>query len=156
MISLETPQWKWASSRLEGRISWIFSSCSSNLGVPLDLGQGLRGPAPVASGKSSLHASCEGSLGIPLQAVPGLRSSSGFEGEPQDSSPLPTWISGFLWSFQRGVRPRLLWRHTSPLSSRAGYAVSGFLSGLHKDRWLSVEVPQGCHTCHRVLSQSPW
>ena len=27
MISLRTPQRKWASSRLEGRISWIFSSC---------------------------------------------------------------------------------------------------------------------------------
>ena len=27
MISLETPQWKWASSRLEGITSWIFSSC---------------------------------------------------------------------------------------------------------------------------------
>ena len=26
VISLETPQWKWASSRLEGRTSWIFSS----------------------------------------------------------------------------------------------------------------------------------
>ena len=25
--SLETPQWKWASSHLEGRTSWIFSSC---------------------------------------------------------------------------------------------------------------------------------
>ena len=28
MISLETPQRKWASSRLEGRTSWIFSSYS--------------------------------------------------------------------------------------------------------------------------------
>ena len=27
VISLETPQRKWASSRLEGRTSWIFSSC---------------------------------------------------------------------------------------------------------------------------------
>ena len=27
LISLETPQRKWASSRLEGRTSWIFSSC---------------------------------------------------------------------------------------------------------------------------------
>ena len=27
MISLKTPQRKWASSRLEGRTSWIFSSC---------------------------------------------------------------------------------------------------------------------------------
>ena len=28
MIILETPQWKWASSILEVRTSWIFSSCS--------------------------------------------------------------------------------------------------------------------------------
>ena len=28
VISLDTPQQKWASSRLEGRTSWIFSSCS--------------------------------------------------------------------------------------------------------------------------------
>ena len=27
VISLDTPQQKWASSRLEGRTSWIFSSC---------------------------------------------------------------------------------------------------------------------------------
>ena len=27
VMSLETPQWKWASSRLEGRTYWIFSSC---------------------------------------------------------------------------------------------------------------------------------
>ena len=27
VIRLETPQRKWASSRLEGRTSWIFSSC---------------------------------------------------------------------------------------------------------------------------------
>ena len=27
VISPEMPQWKWASSRLEGRNSWIFSSC---------------------------------------------------------------------------------------------------------------------------------
>ena len=27
LVSLETPQRKWASSRLEGRTSWIFSSC---------------------------------------------------------------------------------------------------------------------------------
>ena len=29
VISLDTPQGKWASSRLEGRTSWIFSSCCS-------------------------------------------------------------------------------------------------------------------------------
>ena len=76
-ISLEIPQWKRASSRVEGRISWFFSSCSRNLGVPLELRLGPQGPYYVASGKSSLHASCEGPLRIPLQSVPGSRSSSG-------------------------------------------------------------------------------
>ena len=75
-IFLETPQWKRASSRIEERISWIFLSCSGQLGIPLELRWGHQGPAPVASGKSSLHASCEGSLGIPLQSVLGPRSSS--------------------------------------------------------------------------------
>ena len=37
--------------------------------------------------------------------------------EAQSSSPVLTCISGFLWSFHRGVRPRLMWRHASLLSS---------------------------------------
>ena len=37
--------------------------------------------------------------------------------EPQGSSPGPTWISGSLWGVHRGVRPRLVWSHASPLSS---------------------------------------
>ena len=37
--------------------------------------------------------------------------------EPQCSSPVLTWISRFLWSFHRGVRPRLMCRHASLLSS---------------------------------------
>ena len=56
LISLETPQHKWASSRLEGRTSWIFSSCGS----ALDLRRGPQGPALLASGKASPHASCTG------------------------------------------------------------------------------------------------
>ena len=36
-ISLQAPQQKRASSRVEGRISWFFSSCSSKLGVSLKL-----------------------------------------------------------------------------------------------------------------------
>ena len=75
-MSLETLQWKRASSRVEGRIFWFFSCCSRKLGVPLELQWGTQGPAPVASGKSSLHASCKGPLGIPLQLMPGPRSSS--------------------------------------------------------------------------------
>ena len=56
VISLETPQRKWASSRLEGRTSWIFSS----LAGALDLRWGPQGPALVASGKASPHESCSG------------------------------------------------------------------------------------------------
>ena len=78
-ISLETPQQKKASSRLEGRISWFFSSYSSKLGVLLELRWGHQGPAHAASGKFSLHVSCEGPLGIPLQSQPWPRSSSGVE-----------------------------------------------------------------------------
>ena len=56
VISLETPQRKWALSRLEGRTSWIFSSC----GRCSRLTTGTSGTAVVASGKASPHASCSG------------------------------------------------------------------------------------------------
>ena len=70
------PQRERTSSRIEGRISWFFSSYTRNLGVLLKLLLGLQGPARVASGRSSLQASFEGPLGIPLESVPGPRSSS--------------------------------------------------------------------------------
>ena len=53
VISLETPVRKWASSRLEGRTSWIFSSCSRYS----RLTTGPQGPSLVASGKASPQAS---------------------------------------------------------------------------------------------------
>ena len=46
-ISLKMPQRKRASSRVEGRISWFFSSCSSKIGVLLKLQRGPEGPAYV-------------------------------------------------------------------------------------------------------------
>ena len=49
--------------------------------------------------------------------------------KPQCSPSMLTWISGFLLNFNNGVRPRLLWRHASSLSSRALKVVSGFLWG---------------------------
>ena len=56
VISLGKPQRKWASSPLEGRTSWIFSSWEGDL----DLRWGPEGPALVASGKAIPHASCSG------------------------------------------------------------------------------------------------
>ena len=48
--------------------------------------------------------------------------------QTQDSLPVLTWISVFLWSSHRGVRPRLLWRYASPLSYRSVSVEAGFLS----------------------------
>ena len=56
VISVETPQRKWASSRLEGRTSCIFSSCGRCSRLTL----GTTGTRLVASGKASPHASCSG------------------------------------------------------------------------------------------------
>ena len=52
-----------------------------------------------------LFCQCQG-LGPHLE----LRS------EPQGSSPGLAWILGFLWSFNKAVSPRLMWRHASLLS----------------------------------------
>ena len=78
-ISLKMLQPKRASSRIDGRISWFFSSCGRKLGVPLELRLRRQVPDHVSSGKSSLHASCEGPLGIPLQSVQGPMASVTFE-----------------------------------------------------------------------------
>ena len=54
VISLETPQRKWASSPWRGEPPGF-----SRVGAgTLDLRQGSQGPALVASGKASPHASC--------------------------------------------------------------------------------------------------
>ena len=127
-ISLEMPQRKSPLSRVEWGISWFFSSCGRNLWVPLDLRWGPQRPAHVASEKSSLHMNCEGPFGVPLQSVQVLGPHLELRPQPQGSSKLLTWISRFLWSFHRGVRPHLQWRLASLLSSPAVTVVSGFLS----------------------------
>ena len=47
-----------------------------------------------------------------------------------------------------------MWRHGTPLPSRGLKEVSGFLSGGHSRLGLFLELPLGCHTSFRVLSQS--
>ena len=56
MISLETPQRKWASSRLEGEPPG-FSRVAAGA---LDLRRGPQGPVLLASGKASPHVSSSG------------------------------------------------------------------------------------------------
>ena len=57
MISLEKPQRKWASSRLEGRTSWIFSSCGRCSRVSTET-SGTRSGRLAEKFKSLLKMSC--------------------------------------------------------------------------------------------------
>ena len=88
-----------------------------------------------------------GPLGIPLPSKPGLRPCVESVPEPEDSSPVQTWIFGDFWSLPRGVRPRLEWGHARALSSRAVAAVSRFPSRGSRDQGLSLEAfPRGFPT----------
>ena len=67
--------------------------------------------------------------------------------EAEDSSPVLTWILGYLWSLHKGVRPRLQWGHERALSSHAVAAVSRFPLRGPRDLWLSLEAfPRGFPT----------
>ena len=59
-----------------------------------------------------------GALGIPLPWMPGLRPCVDSVPEPEDSSPVLTWILGYFWSLPMGVFRRLEWGHARSLSSR--------------------------------------
>ena len=69
-----------------------------------------------------------GTLEIPLLSIPGPKILCGVGSEPEDSSPVLTWILGYFRSLPRGVSPRLEWGHARALSSRAVAAVSRSLS----------------------------
>ena len=154
MISLERPQRKWASSRLEGRTSWIFSSCGRcsrlTTGTSGTRSGGLRkgqSPCEMLAGLSGfLSRRCRG-LSPCVELVP----------EPDDSSPVPTWIWGYFWRLPRGVSPRLQWGHARALSSRAVVAVSRFPSRGTRYLWHSLEAfPRGFPTrlSHRAVPRA--
>ena len=156
MISLKTPQRKWASSRLEGRTSWIFSSC----GTCSRLSTGTSGACSGGLRKGQSPCELLGCLsGFLSPQCRGVRPCEESVLEPEDSSPVPTWILGYFWSLPKGVSPRLDWGHARAISSRAVAAVSRFPSRGSRDLWLSLELsheafPQGCPTCHRGVSRS--
>ena len=108
---------KRASSRIEGKSPGFSRITAGNLGFflsyiwylrdPLVLPQESQVPMRIVRGLSGfLSRRCRG-LGPNLELSP----------EPQFSSSVLTWISEFPWSFNRGVRPHLVWRHGSPLST---------------------------------------
>ena len=91
MISLETAERKWASSLLERRTSWIFSSCSRCS----SLTTGTSGTR--SGGLRKGQSPCEllgGLSGFLSRRCRGLRSCVEWVPEPEDSSPVLTWILG--------------------------------------------------------------
>ena len=119
------------------KTSWIFSTCGRcsrlTTGTSGTRSGGLRkGQSPwVLRG---------GPSGFLSRRCRGLRSCVESVLEPEDSSPVLTWILGYFWSLPRGVSPRLEWGHARALSSRAVAAVSLFPSRGSRDLWLSLEA----------------
>ena len=154
MISLESPLRKWASSRLEGRTSWIFSSC----GRCSRLTTGTSGTRTGFLRKG--QSPCEllrGLSGFLSHRCRGLRPYVDSVPEPEVSSPVLTSIFGYFWSLHRGVNPRLESGHARALSSRAVAAVSRFPSCGSRDLGLSLEAfPRGFPTrlSHRAVPRA--
>ena len=94
----------------------------------------------MASGKASPQASCLGASRDSSPVEPGLRPCVESVPEPEDSSPVLTWILGYFCSLPRGVSPRLEWGNARALSSRALTAVSRFPSRGSRDLWLTLEA----------------
>ena len=61
-IALDTRQGNLASSRREGKLAWVFSSCSRNLGFILELRRGCPFENGVGSVKSGHLSRYEGQL----------------------------------------------------------------------------------------------
>ena len=155
MISLGTPQRKWASSPLEGRTSCIFSSwCRCSLittGTSGTRSGGLRkgqSPCELLGGLSGLLSRrCRG-LRPCVESVP----------ESEDSSPMLTWIWGTS-GVSQGSQSSSRVEHARALSSQAVAAVSCFPSRGSRDQGLSLEAsheafPRGFPT--RLSHVPPW
>ena len=154
MISLETPQGKRASSCLEGRTTWILPCCGRCSRLTTGT-SGIR-----SGGLRKFQSPCEllGALsGFLSRRCRGLRPYIESVQQPEDSSPVLTWILVYFWSLPRGVSPRLEWGHARALSSRAVAAVSLLPLRGSRDLWLSLKAfPRGFPTrlCHRAVPRA--
>ena len=124
MISLETPQGNGHHLACRGdlldflELRQVLSNYDGDLRDALWWPQERPVPIEFLGGLSGfLFRRCWG-LSPCVESVP----------EPEDSSPVLTWILGYFWSLPRGVSPRLEWGHARALSSRAVAAVSCFPS----------------------------
>ena len=154
VISLETPQWKWASSRLEGRNSWILLTCGRCSRLTTGTSGTHSGGLTKGQSPSELLGGLSGFLSPRCRCIrPCVESVP----EPEDSSPVLTWILGYFWSLPRGVSPRLEWGHARALSSPAVAAVLRFPSHGSRHLWISLEAfPRGFPTrlSHRAVPRA--
>ena len=87
----------------------------------------------------------------------GLRPCVESGPEPEDSSPVLSWILGYFWSLPRGVSARLQCGHALGLSSREVAAVLSSPPRGSKDLWFSLEsFPGGFATrlSHRAVPRA--
>ena len=120
---------------LEGRTSWIFSSC----GRCSRLTTGTSGTR--SGGLREGHSPCQflgGLLGFLSGRCRCLRPCVESVPVPEDSSPVLIWILGYFWSLPSGGSPRLELGHARAISSRAEEAVSHFPSRGSRDQGLSL------------------
>ena len=114
VISLETSHEKRASSHLQRRTSWFFSS----YGRPLSSYDGdLRDPLVWPQERPVSTKVARRPLGFLSSQCRVLGPCLELRTETETSSPVLTWILRFLWSLHRRVRTLLEWRHTRPFSS---------------------------------------
>ena len=113
----------------------------------MDLRRGPQGP-PWWPQKCQSPCELLGGLsGFLSRRCRGLRPCVELVSEPEDYSPVLTWILGNFWSLPRGLSPRLELGHPREICSRAEAAVSRFPSHGSRDLWLSLEAfPRGFPT----------
>ena len=90
-IALHAMQGNRASSRSEGKVSWVFSSCGRNLGYIHELRRGWPYETRVCSAKSGLLSSYDGHLQKLNYAWQEIIDASG--GEPRGQASLIRWNS---------------------------------------------------------------
>ena len=137
-----------------GETSWIFSSCDRCS----RLMTGTYGTRSGGLRKGQSRCELLGGLSVFLCGrCWGRRPCVEKVPEPEDSSPVLTWILGYFWSLSREISPCLEWGHARALSSRAVAAVSRFPSRESRDLWLSLEAfPRGFPTrlSHKALPRA--
>ena len=151
MISLETPLRNWASSLLEGRTSWIFSSC----GRCSRLTTGTTGTR--SGGLRKGQSPCEllgGLSGFLSRRCCGLRPGMESVREPEDNLSSADMDLGVLLESPQGSQSSTRVGASTCAFTRAVAAVSRFPSRGSRDPWLSIEAfPRGFPTSlnHRAV-----